>query len=595
MIFLGIHVGHNASAALMIDGEIKFAVQEERFLNLKNFTGYPKKSIEYCLQYIKKKKLLIDLAGFCTTNNPIFPLKYPYANFFNVEDYQDFYGEGFYSRKMNNQNIDSYIKKISNDPRNNFDTYLPYKKIKKKDYFENYKASRVLQEKFLVKQSNNLIKEIKFLDHHTCHAYYSYYSAAKQNLKSCVVVLDSEGDGLNQSIWITENNRLVNVAKSDQCDLARIYKLITLILKMKPDEHEFKVMGLSSYSKKKYVIDIYENIFKNILKFRGIKIVHKNRPKNLYNFLVKNTAPYRFDNIAGAVQLFLEKSVSELLKRINHKYKIKNFYFSGGISMNVKMYKELSELKFIDKIFVPPSGSDESLSIGACYFLAQKNITKPLHNIYIGRNLLENDKSLNYLLLLKFFPKNKFKIIQNFNHKKLAKLLAKNDIIAIARDREEFGARALGNRSIIANPSNYNLVKKINESIKNRDFWMPFALSILKEDHKKFIKNNKNLICSFMTMTFDTKKEKVNKILGGCHPYDNTVRPQVLEKKHNVNFYSIINQFKILTKIPALLNTSLNLHGYPKAADLQDVIFTYKNSDLKFLYINDNFLVKKIN
>ena len=98
-----------------------------------------------------------------------------------------------------------------------------------------------------------------------------------------------------------------------------------------------------------------------------------------------------------------------------------------------------------------------------------------------------------------------------------------------------------------------------------------------------------------MTMTFDTKKENVNKILGGCHPYDNTVRPQVLEKKHNINFYSIINQFKILTEIPALLNTSLNLHGYPKAADLQDVIFTYKNSDLKFLYINDNFLIKKVN
>jgi carbamoyltransferase len=162
MIFFGIHVGHNESAPLMINGEIKFAVQEERFLNLKNFIGYPKKSIDYCLQYIKKKKLLIDLASFSSTNVPIFPLKYPYVNFFNVEDYQDFYGEGFYSRKINNQNINSYIKKISNDPRNNFDTYLPYKKIKKKDYFENYKASRVLQEKFLIKQSNNLIKDIKF-------------------------------------------------------------------------------------------------------------------------------------------------------------------------------------------------------------------------------------------------------------------------------------------------------------------------------------------------------------------------------------------------------------------------------------------------
>ena len=214
-------------------------------------------------------------------------------------------------------------------------------------------------------------------------------------------------------------------------------------------------------------------------------------------------------------------------------------------------------------------------------------------NHYCSRSNSENNEQLNQRMLGKFFSSKKFKIVRNFNHKNLANLLAKNEIIAVARGREEFGARALGNRSIIANPSNYDAVKRINESIKNRDFWMPFALTILKEKHKEFIKNSKNFLCDFMTMTFDTKKDNLKKIHAGCHPYDNTVRPQILKKESNPMYYSIIEKFNALTKIPALLNTSLNLHGYPLASSLENVIFTFKHSELKFLYINDNFLIEK--
>ena len=597
MIYLGINVSHNASASLMINGEIVLAPQEERFTNIKNFTGYPKQSVEYCLKYIKEKKLNIDVAAFTTVRIPIFPYKYPLSHFFNVEDYHNFYGKDFWEKKFNNQDTSTYLKKLSRDKRNKHNLYLPFKKVKEKNYF-NYKFFRKILKSFLKKQSKNLIKKIVFLDHHSCHAYYSFYSSEIQKEKSCILTIDSEGDGCNQTVWTNKKSKLVNLARSNECELARIYKLITLILKMKPDEHEFKVMGLSAYSKKKYVIDIYKKVFKGILKFKGIKIVHNNRPKDLYNFLFEKTKNYRFDNIAGGLQFYLEQMVKELLIRINKKYKIRNFYFSGGVSMNVKMFKDLGNLKFVDFINVGPSGSDESLSIGACYFLSKnfpgdKHLSKPLKNIYLGKDLIEGNKRLNYQTIKNFFPRKKYKIIKNFTHKKLANLLSRNEIIAIARTREEFGARALGNRSIIANPSNYESVKKINESIKNRDFWMPFALTILNKDHKKFINNKKNFKCNFMTMTFDTKKENVNKIIAGCHPYDETVRPQILEKEFNPMYYSIIEKFYALTKIPALLNTSLNLHGYPVASSLNDVIFTFKNSGLNFLYINDNFLIKK--
>jgi len=587
MIYLGIIVSHNAGASLMVNGTIVCAVQEERFTGVKNWTGYPKQSIDFCINYAKKRKLVIDKAGFATINNHAFGHKYPIQHYFNVEDYHRFYTL-YYSKHRN-----EYRRKYLNDKRNNEDLYIDYKNIKPKDEF-NLPLYRKLQINFLKKQSKDLIKEIIFLDHHTCHAYYAFYTSQYRKNNSCILTLDSEGDGLNQTVWLYKNKKMINILKNDQCDLARIYKFITCILKMKPEEHEFKVMGLAAYSKRKYVLDVYKKVFKNILSVKGIKICHNKRAKDLYGYLREATKHYRFDNVAGALQYFVEDIVTQLLKNIYKKYKIKNFYFAGGVAMNVKLFKDIANLKFVKYLHVPASGADESLSIGACYYMSRNEKSLPMTNIYLGKGLLKTDKNVGYKDLIKLFPSKKFVIKNNFNHQKLSVLLSKNEVIAIVRGKEEFGARALGNRSIIANPSQYEVVKKINESIKNRDFWMPFALTILKEKHRKFIKNSKNFRSDFMTMTFDTVEKNVSHISAGCHPYDKTVRPQILEKKFNPQYYSLIKEFNKITNIPALLNTSLNLHGNPVASSLYDVVYTFKNSGLKYLYIDDKFLISKI-
>ena len=163
MIFLGINISHNASAALMQDGKIIFALQEERFTNVKNFTGYPKQSIDYCIKYVKEKKMYIDVAGFSTVNQPIFPYKYPIVHFFNIEDYHNFYGKEFFAKKLLKQSISPYLNKLKKDPRNNKNLYLPYKKVKQKDYFNNYKLFRSMQKNLLLQQSKNLIKKIVYL------------------------------------------------------------------------------------------------------------------------------------------------------------------------------------------------------------------------------------------------------------------------------------------------------------------------------------------------------------------------------------------------------------------------------------------------
>jgi len=586
MIYLGIHGGHNASAALMRDGKIIFALQEERFTNLKNFYGYPFQSVKHCLDYVKSKNLIIDIAAIATIEDYLFFHKYRFNNFFSISDFHK-----YYSVSLSQKKAISFVMNHKKS-KDNKGFYLPFKKINKKNYFNiNYRRNIFIEQ--LKKQGKHNIKKITFLDHHTCHAYYSFFSAKNRKDNSCVIAVDSYGDKANQTVWVVKKNKLQLVAKTDQFEIARIYKFITLILNMKPEEHEFKVMGLSAYSKKKFILDVYKKVFKKIQKFDGIKIVHNKRPKNLYLYLKEATKDFRFDNIAGGLQFFVEQLMKELLIRIYKKYKIKNFYFSGGVSMNVKMYNNLGKLSFVNFLYSPPSGGDESLSIGACYYLSQHIKTYPLNNIYLGKNLISKSVKLNLEYIKKQFSKKDYKILSNFNHKDLASLLVNNEIIAVARDREEFGARALGNRSIIANPSNYDVVQSINESIKNRDFWMPFALTILKENHKKYIDNKKNFECNYMTMSFDTNKNNFNKIKAGCHPYDKTVRPQILDKNSNPKYYSIIKQFSKKTGIPALLNTSLNLHGNPMASSLSQVISTFKKSGLKYLYLNDNFLIKK--
>ena len=169
---------------------------------------------------------------------------------------------------------------------------------------------------------------------------------------------------------------------------------------MKPNEHEYKVMGLAPYAKNEYSMQVYNEIFKNILKVKNCRVVHKKRPKDLFGFLYNKTRKYRFDNIAGAVQILIEKISSELTKQISNKYKINSFSISGGVSMNIKMNKNLSLEPHIKKIYVAPTGTDESLSIGACYYLNRFNNNKYIKNIYLGQKLHINKISKNKILNL---------------------------------------------------------------------------------------------------------------------------------------------------------------------------------------------------
>ena len=358
---------------------------------------------------------------------------------------------------------------------------------------------------------------------------------------------------------------------------------------MMPGEHEYKVMGMAPYAKKEYMLKCYEK-FKNISKIKNMMIVNKNRPGDLWTFMKEIWTYERFDNISGAVQHFAEEFSCNLVKDIYKITKIPRLVLSGGVLMNVKVNKKISEIKNIKEIFVPPSPGDESLCLGGLYYLNENNSNnKTLTNVYLGYDI--DDKCVKNYPWKKL--KKKYKIITNIKLNNIVKLLIKGDVVARANGPAEFGQRALGNRSILANPSIPGMIKKINEVIKKRDFWMPFALSILKEKSKKFIKNPKNISSSFMTIAFDTFENNVDKIKAGTHPYDGTVRPQFVNKDDQGTYYDLIKMFYKKTKIPALLNTSFNIHGEPIVNTIEDALKTFKNSDIDHLWIGKVLLSKK--
>jgi carbamoyltransferase len=263
--------------------------------------------------------------------------------------------------------------------------------------------------------------------------------------------------------------------------------------------------------------------------------------------------------------------------------------------MNVKANLLILKSKSVKSLFVVPSASDESLPIGALWKANNDSLMpiKPLSNIYLG-NAYEN--TIKDFVKKKYVSK-KFRISKFSNYKSLnkvaAELLQKNNIIARCCGREEWGARSLGNRSILCNPSNIENIKKINKTIKSRDFWMPFSPTIIMEDKNLFFKHLKNCNLKYMTILADSTILAHKKLTAAIHPMDNTLRPQLLSESDNPSYYDLIYQFKKKTGVGALLNTSFNLHGEPNVSDYNDAINTVIKSDLNYLII-ENFLLEKI-
>lgn len=214
---------------------------------------------------------------------------------------------------------------------------------------------------------------------------------------------------------------------------------------------------------------------------------------------------------------------------------------------------------------------------------------RPLNNFYFGDEFVVLESELKKLDTLKV----KIKYFDDIETE-IAKLIAAGEIVGRVKGRMEFGARALGNRSILANPSVDDVLKTINDMIKNRDFWMPFAPSVIEENIDDYFFTNDSVIdYEYMIFTCESKPEKRKYARNSLHPYDFTGRPQVVKKEHNPDYHRLITRYKELTGEGLILNTSYNLHGYPIVRTQEQALHVFLDSGLKFLALDNYMLVKK--
>jgi carbamoyltransferase len=527
-LYLGIHVGINASCALMCEGKIVYVGQEERFKRFKNITGFPHRALQYGFEKLRISASNIEKVGFSTiSDDPLFMKASKFQNF-SIRDFHDYYGDKFWKQVFAGKDTYAYDKWVRDDKKfNNHEIDFDYSFIDDellKDVQRRIEVYPHFLRKHLADYFDIDPQKVVFLDHHTCHAYYGYFGSPYREKDCAVVTLDGIGDGRNLTVFNVLQDKFNLVASSCENDIGRLYRMATLLVGMRPEEHEYKVMGMAPYAKDIYVDKAFLPL-KELCKVENMKILNHNRPQDLYSYLKDAWLDHRFDSVCGAAQRFAEEVASKLFEDIYKYLGCRRYVVTGGISKNIKMNKVLSELDFVDEIFICGSGGDESLSIGACYVMNKdcKN-NEPLSHLNLGYDI-SDDIDNSWKLLC-----DGYSIRDNVDEHEVAQLLADGHVVARVDGCAEFGARALGNRSILADPGNLDVVKHINEAIKKRDFWMPFALSMLEEEQSYCVKNPKGLFSPFMSIGFDSSSRNYDKFRAGTHPYDRTVRPHFVNK-----------------------------------------------------------------
>lgn len=572
---LGIHYGHNATVAVAQQGKIIFCQSEERLNRIKNSLGFPRMTLEYIYNNICKPNEIESatiyqksIHGYLTLKKYEFKsIQYGYFLSPETENTSIF-------RKSNFRwTISQAFSKVFQERNNKL----------KKESIQYFSRELKLPE-----------HKIKFLNHHLSHAFSTISNI--QDWENCLIfTLDGVGDYLSATVNVHSKNCLSILSTNDHRNsLGYFYSTITALLGMKAGEHEFKVMGLAPYSSLKYYNNILDSLKKLIWINNNGKFVCKYPPTALSDILGKIIQHQRFDNVAGAIQALTEELVLSWVKYWINKTGVKNVAVAGGVFMNVKACQKLIDDLPINKYFVMPSAADESTAIGAAFWGGLQSAPcirpVPLNDLYLGMEFC--DKNIEDVICKKLDHK-RYKVEKPDDIEKIvAYLLSENKVVARFCGKMEFGARALGNRSILANPSQFDTIEIINSSIKNRDFWMPFTPSILQEDMQKYIIGWNKIFAPYMAITFKTTPLAQNHLKAAIHPRDKTARPQCVIETWNNKYHKIIREFKKITGIGAVLNTSFNLHGQPNVCSPNEAIQTLDESKLKYLAIG-SFLITK--
>ena len=557
---LGIHDNHNASVCLLEDGRIVFCLQEERVNGVKNFNGFPEGAMARAFRWAGIAPDDIDLFAFGTRHNPAWRDK---------AGLLDYYAEPAWKKDA--------IGLFKDSP-----------------FFSLYASRRAKARDRYLEAAGIPRNNTRFYDHHLAHAAAAYYGSGFAE-KTLVLTLDGGGDGACAGVYTADDGEITEIARTPEGhSVGDVYSCSTYYMGMTPLEHEYKLMGMAPYSQPRYYAKIAAAL-DGLLGVDGL-VFRRGTFSHTVNCTPRLDRIYcrqRFDAVCGALQDFTERLVLRWVENAIAATGLHTLCLSGGVFMNVKLNKLVAELPGVEKLFIMPSCGDESNTIGACYLAYADHCretgravsTRPLADLYLGESFGEQE--IKAEAAKAGFACEKEPGIDAY----VAEMLAEDRIVARCSGRSEWGARALGNRSILANPASFETVQKINDAIKMRDFWMPFAGTVPEEDAGRYLVNPKGIASPYMMLAFDTTGER-GAIRAATHPKDHTMRPQILKKEQNPAYHRIIGEFSRRTGTGCVLNTSFNLHGSPMVYHPREALDTLKKSDLTVL-VMDDFVIRK--
>jgi carbamoyltransferase len=571
MRILAIHDGHNASACLMQDGIFTHAVQEERLTGVKNQAGFPERSIRWVLKDAGLKPKDLDAVVFGSLNRTTPHTRDTLVASYRAQDLHpptlQFQWRLYRSALLKRLHLYEWAKKAVHDDR-----------------FEGvYRLFPSLDR-----------EKVSALDHHLCHATTAYYTSPWGGEEALVLTLDGEGDGLCATVNVARDGRLVRVAATPAGhSLGNIYSRTTLFMGFVPLEHEYKLMGLAPYADEERAEEV-SRILEAYLQVDGL--VFRRRVPEPTPFIGKRLAHdlryIQFHWLAGGLQRFTEKLVLQWVRNAIAKTGVHRVCLAGGVFMNIKANGLLALSEEVESIFVPPSCGDETLPFGAASltFAAKHDFTKlatPLTHVYLGPDFEEKEIYDRVCSL----PNVTLEECGNIPAR-AAQLISRGDIVARCNGRTEFGARALGNRSIFADPAGPLVARELNQMIKMRDFWMPFAPIVLSDKQDRYLVNPKGIPSPFMMFGFPSVPEQYENIAAAVQPADRSARPQILDRGLNPEVEAMLDEFERITGRAMLINTSYNIHGEPIVATVEQALDVFHRSGLRWLWLGPLLLHK---
>ncbi|WP_456326045.1 carbamoyltransferase family protein [Palaeococcus sp. (in: euryarchaeotes)] len=528
-MIVGIHDGHDAGAVLIDGGQI-YAVNEERLNRIKKFRGFPSLSL----------KKVLEMAGA------------------EPEDVKIIAIAGIFRKHSRLLELEKNLEKI---------------------FGKNFK-SRVL-----------------YVEHHLAHASSAYYTSGWR--EAIALSIDAAGDGLSSSIYVARDGEMIRIAQSTYLDsLGDFYASITELLGFKPMRHEGKVMSLAAYGKPSYdlsnIIELNGLSFDNKLKLVGIEATKRlaelfgypfERAKEIAHSMKRGKLQRKAVEIAASAQKHLENLIEELGIKLT-KYGLPLAY-AGGVAQNVKANAILR--KSFPNLWVFPAMDDSGLAMGAAlYAKAQlerlEGNWKPfkMKHVYLGPAYSRDE--IEDFLRHEGLRYEERQDIEGF----IADSLSEGNIIGFFQERMEYGPRALGNRSILADPRNREVVERLNLAL-NRDVFQPFAPSILERKLEEYLEDpypNK-----FMTMSYRARENMKREAPAVVH-VDGTTRPQTLTEEDNARYHEVIEHFEKNTGVPMVLNTSFNMHGEPIVCSPLDALRSFRRAKLDLLIL-ETFIVEQ--